>query len=173
MPYGSSNVGVVDVPSFSDPGSLGYLGMTYDPNVCTSQTTLNTLQPVLAKVLVPATITISSVAYYAATTPATTLTNFTVAFFHNEALTVDGGQSLTIPGGVGAFVWVAFLSSGATPVTLPRGTSVTAAMANGLLTAATCRSGSLANVIAGNGLPTSFTPSATTLIGVDYWAALA
>jgi hypothetical protein len=196
QPSGSSG-GSVD--SFSTPSRLGYLAMNHDPQMDGAQSVLITLQPRIEKLLVPTTITIANVIYdvtvagsaltagsnqcgvylssgtrIASTTPATTAANFLVTGIHQDPLTVDGGQSLTIAGGPTVFVWVAYLSSGTTPVTMPRETGAGADFLNGLLSVATSRCGSLPVVISGNGLPTSFTPGVNiTQTSVSFWAGLA
>lgn len=186
------------VDSFDTPAQLGYQAMNYDPNVPVNAGLLTTLQPRVEKLLVPGQITVTNLHFYvqtigatltvgsnqcgiynssgvriATTDPAATLTAFSgTTGLKTLALTADGGQSLVIPGGPGQFIWWVALSSGTTPVTMPRNSGI-GGFLNGILGAGVLRCGTLANVISGNGLPTSFTPSGGITAGnVTLWAAL-
>src|SRR5205823_5302056 len=152
--------------SFNTPAQEGFLAMNYDPNSATSGGQLTTLQPRLDKLLVPTTITIANLYFWVQTIGATltagsnqcglfnsagvriatTDAAATLAAFSGTtglkalALTADGGQSLTIPGGPGVFVWWAALSTGTTPVTTIRGAGL-GGLTNGLLNVAVARAG--------------------------------
>jgi hypothetical protein len=86
------------------------------------------------------------------------------------ALTVDGGQSLTVQGSDGVFIWACLLTSGTTA--FMRWSTTLANWVNGLLPSQAAV-GKLAAVAGGSGPPTSFVPSsAITLEATPHWVGL-
>jgi hypothetical protein len=179
------------------PMHMGFLAWTYDPVWCLSTMLPPQRTPQLAKAYIPETMTLATAHVYVttvATTPtagenqlgvylstgtrigttnaATTATAFTSTGRKDLALTVDGGQSLTVTGGPSVFVWIAMTGGAATNVTLMRAGADTG-LHTSLLPAAESRWGTLAQVGGGTALPASFTPSSgLTLSEQTMWAAV-
>jgi hypothetical protein len=179
------------------PRHMGLLATNWDPVRFQNAAATTTLVPYLSKVFIPEPMTLTNVHCFitvagstltagsnqmgvfnssgtriGATTAATTLTAFTSTGRKDLVLTVDGGQSLTVNGEPGLFVWVAILASGTTIPTFKRATG-NGGIQNTLLGNADARFGTLAAVTSGNGLPTSFTPSSGITQGSNaYWVAL-
>jgi hypothetical protein len=159
-------------------------GMTVDPMIPGAVVQFTTLVPIIAKIYVPETLTFANVILYknaastgqvaggnqagiylstgvriGASTAATTLTALGTLGLKTLALTVDGGQSLTVTGGPGVFVWVAVLET-ATVVGLTAGNGAGLGQVASLLSISLARCGTLPAVSSGSGLSTSFDPNA-------------
>jgi hypothetical protein len=185
-------------PDFPQPSDYGFKGwnMPVGVNAAASTPVMATLVPWLFKVQIPRGITLTNLHVNVATAGATLTagsnlgaiylsngtriattadqsTNWTTTGFKTMALTVDASQSLTVPGGPGAFIWVCLLAAGTTIPTFTRWSAVNAGWTNGLLTAANAAVGKLAAVTAGSGPPATFTPgTAITLSDPAHWVAV-
>jgi hypothetical protein len=179
------------------PRHFGFLGWTYPVGPSAGATTpvMVTLVPWLFKIYVPETMTFTNMhahvvtaggtltagsnlgALYLSTgvrigTTATQATTWTTTGMKTMALTVDGGQSLTVAGGPDVFVWAALLGSGTTVPTFSRWSTTIPGWVNGNLAAAQSYVGKLAAVTGGSGPPTSFTPSTITQEATPHWVGL-
>lgn len=173
------------------PRHHGWTAWTCDPRNATSFSGLNSTNLNLSKIMVPETITPTSVWIWL-NVNGVTLANCYIGIYSSAGVLLGTGtadQSAswvagapvlkqitiapgTIVGGVDVFVWVAFLvgSSGTPPQFMRRvpGAGVIAVNLN--LTAANSSGAIIAN---GNTtLAASFTPSSLTPAGIEFWAAL-
>jgi hypothetical protein len=163
------------------PRHAGLLGCTADPAFVYNTATPTTLVPFVMKVFLPENITIANAVIYVNvgasaqvaggnqmgvfssagvrlgfSDPAATLTAFQTQGLKVLALTEDSVGSLGVTGGPGAFIWVSQLQTATTTAALLRSTGVSQLQ---LSLTAEARSGVLAAVVSGSGLPTSYTPS--------------
>lgn len=85
----------------------------------------------------------------------------------NAALTAESAGTLTLAAGM---YYVAILGNGTTMPSFESGANLVNQWANGALTTATARYGTNGSGL--TALPTSFTPSGTTLTGITWWTAI-
>jgi hypothetical protein len=87
--------------------------------------------------------------------------------FVNATLTAESTGSLDLQPGL---YWIAILGNGTTMPSFNSNTNSSSTFANGNLTAATARYATNGSAL--TALPTSFTPSSSTLTQITWWAAL-
>jgi hypothetical protein len=149
----------------------------YPPECCGGSAILTTLVPYLVKCWVPSDITIANVALQIQNgasglvsgsnrvgvydSSGTLLSQSAdISAWGTSYQTFALAASQNIVGGAGVFVWLAVMSSATTPISPGRAFGGLSSLANaGLAAADGYRSGNLAAVSSGTGLPASFSPS--------------
>jgi hypothetical protein len=170
------------------PDQQGWLAWNYDPVYCSNASNLTTQTVAVAKIILPAAITVTNIAIYAVNAGATLTAGQSLVGFYDSggtqrAVSADQSASWTSGGlktvamttpyaAAAGTYYVALLCNGTTPMGPARTNSSGAIIANAGLSAANFRFG-----IAATGqtvMPASFTPASMTAgVGaVGYWCAI-